>query len=51
MLELDPHGICSLKEYGLEKNWLIFGLAELSCELKNSAKIRLITKILRLKFG
>jgi len=33
------------------KNRLIFGLAELSRKLKKSAKIWLITKIVRLKFG
>jgi len=36
---------------GWEKIRLIFGLAELSRKLKTSAKIRLYTKILRLKFS
>jgi len=44
--------ICNLKNTdGWKKNWLIFGLAELSLKLKKSAKIRLITKKMRLKFS
>ena len=50
-LRLDPQSEI-WKKYGwLGKIWLIFGLAELSRKLKKSAKIRLNTKNLRLKFS
>ena len=53
-MQVDPAPICNLKKYGWmgKKFGCIRIIAELSrINFKKSAKIRLITNILRLKFG